>query len=281
MHVDLRVSGTSKLKVDTNGVGVGAAPEAASTALLTSTTQTGTTQNALRINVTGTTSGTAALTGVRSALSTPASAYTVTDVVHFVAASTTKGSGSTITNNTAFSAPDTSSGTNNFGFVSALTSGTGKWNLYASGTAANYMAGDLRIGTTTQNGSNKLTVVGGGAVDTLSVSTSATIANISASDTSAVKLSVGTTAQRPTGVQGHIRYNTTLNQFEGYNGTDWGKVGGGATGGGSDDIFIENGKTVTTSYTITTNKNAMTAGPITIADGVTVTVPDGSVWTII
>lgn len=56
---------------------------------------------------------------------------------------------------------------------------------------------------------------------------------------------------------------------------------GGATGGGSDKAFYENDITITTNYTITTNKNAMTAGPVTINSGVTVTVPSGSVWSII
>jgi len=58
-------------------------------------------------------------------------------------------------------------------------------------------------------------------------------------------------------------------------------TGGGATGGGNDEVFIENDKLVTTSYTITAGKNAMTAGPISINTGVSATVPSGSVWTII
>jgi hypothetical protein len=58
-------------------------------------------------------------------------------------------------------------------------------------------------------------------------------------------------------------------------------VAGSATGGGTDKVFYENDITITTSYTIGTNKNAMTAGPITINSGVTVTVPSGSVWSII
>lgn len=53
----------------------------------------------------------------------------------------------------------------------------------------------------------------------------------------------------------------------------------GASGGGGDKIFYENDITVTTDFTITTNKNAMSAGPITI--NATVTVPSGSVWTIV
>lgn len=54
----------------------------------------------------------------------------------------------------------------------------------------------------------------------------------------------------------------------------------GAKGGGTDKIFWENDTTVTTSYTISTNKNAVSAGPITIGTG-TVTVQNGSVWTVV
>jgi hypothetical protein len=56
---------------------------------------------------------------------------------------------------------------------------------------------------------------------------------------------------------------------------------GGATGAGTDEIFWENDQNVTASYTISTNKNAMTAGPITVDAGVTVTIPSGSVWTVV
>jgi len=99
--------------------------------------------------------------------------------------------------------------------------------------------------------------------------------------TGAADIPAGTTGERPAASTGYFRFNTTLAKFEGYNGTAWGSVGGGATGGGSDDIFVENGQTVTANYTITTSKNAMSAGPITINSGVTVTVPSGSVWTIV
>ena len=68
-----------------------------------------------------------------------------------------------------------------------------------------------------------------------------------------------------------------------WNGADFVKISGsgGATGGGADQIFYENGQTVNTSYTITTNNNAGTFGPISVAAGVTVTVPSGSVWSIV
>jgi hypothetical protein len=99
--------------------------------------------------------------------------------------------------------------------------------------------------------------------------------------TSASTINRGTTAQRPaTPVEGMIRYNSTTTKFEGYTNGAWGALGGGATGGGADQVFVENGQTVTTSYTITTNFNAMSVGPITIDAGAEVGVPDGSTWLI-
>jgi len=106
--------------------------------------------------------------------------------------------------------------------------------------------------------------------------------NVILATTTALELPDGTTGQRPgTPVNGMIRYNTTLNQFEGYKASAWGAIGGGATGGSSDDIFYENGQTVTTNYTLSTGKNAMSAGPITINAGVTVTVPSGASWVVV
>lgn len=103
-------------------------------------------------------------------------------------------------------------------------------------------------------------------------------------DPSSLKVPNTPTASRPPSPDnGTFIFNETTGEFEGYTPEGWGAIGGGggATGGGNDDIFYENGKVVTTNYTITAGKNAMSAGPITINDGVTVTVPDGSTWTIL
>jgi hypothetical protein len=92
----------------------------------------------------------------------------------------------------------------------------------------------------------------------------------------------GTTAQRPVSpVNGEIRYNTTTSQFEGYQGGAWGQLGGGATGGGPDEVFVENGVTVTTNYTLSTGKNAESVGPITVNSGITVTIPSTQRWVIL
>jgi hypothetical protein len=102
------------------------------------------------------------------------------------------------------------------------------------------------------------------------------------SGTGVLDLPIGTTAQRPGSPNsGMIRFNTDLTTFEGYNGSAWGSIGGGATGGGADQVFLENDNAVTTNYTLTTNKNAVSAGPVTINSGVTVTVPSGQSWVIV
>jgi len=48
-----------------------------------------------------------------------------------------------------------------------------------------------------------------------------------------------------------------------------------------NDIFYENGQNVTVDYTLTAGKNAMSSGPITVDDGITVTVPDGANWSVV
>ena len=49
----------------------------------------------------------------------------------------------------------------------------------------------------------------------------------------------------------------------------------------ADGCIYENSQTISNNYTITTNKNAMSAGPITVASGATLTIPSGSTYTIV
>ena len=96
-----------------------------------------------------------------------------------------------------------------------------------------------------------------------------------------IKLPVGTTATRPTGQTGLVRFNTDRNQFEGYNNTTWSGIGDQPVGGGTNRVFFENDIAMTANYTITSGKNAMSAGPITVTPGVTLTVPAGSTYTLV
>ena len=100
------------------------------------------------------------------------------------------------------------------------------------------------------------------------------------SGTGQIDLPAGTEAQRSASPNsGMLRFNTDSNSFEGYNGTAWGSIGGGASG--ADAVFYENGQTVNTSYTLTANTNAMSAGPITIGSSATVTIGSGQTWVIV
>ena len=104
-----------------------------------------------------------------------------------------------------------------------------------------------------------------------------------------LKIPVGTTAQQPgqanqpAAAAGQFRYNSDLNQFEGYTNA-WGAIGGGggATGGGTEAIFHENENQMDQDYTIgdgTSNINAGVFGPLTI--NAVLTIPAGSVVSIV
>ena len=61
-----------------------------------------------------------------------------------------------------------------------------------------------------------------------------------------------------------------------------GSTGGKApVGGNTFGVFYENDQVMVTDYTITTGRNAMSAGPITVNPGVVLTIPSGSTYTIV
>jgi len=181
--------------------------------------------------------------------------------------------------------------------VSSITFGTTGLTPSTATTGAVTVAGTLVVG----NGGTGLTTLTAGRIpygagtsafgnsanlfwdssnNRLGIGTSSPAVSLAISATDAILLPNGTTGQRPTGAAGYIRYNSTTGSFEGYT-TAWGSIGGGATGAGGDQIFYQNGQTVTTDYTITAGQNAGTFGPVSINSGVTVTVPTGSVWSIV
>lgn len=119
------------------------------------------------------------------------------------------------------------------------------------------------------------------STDRVGIGTATLSVKFSIAATDAMLVPVGTTGERPTGATGYLRFNSSTTSFEGYNGTAWGSIGGGATGGGTDQIFYLNGQTVNTSYSIPVGQNAGSFGPITVASGAVVTVPSGSTWVVV
>ena len=146
--------------------------------------------------------------------------------------------------------------------------------------------GQLVVGT----GVDVDTLLNAGANTSFLVADSFSPSGLAYTDTltSAALLPVGNnTTQRPSApVVGQVRYNTTDGEFEGYGGSPaaWGPLGGMPTGAGGDKIFYLNSQNVTANYTLPSAplaKNSVSAGPITIAASVTVTVPAGQSWSIV
>ena len=134
---------------------------------------------------------------------------------------------------------------------------------------------------TAANGSDVILAVAATASDVVEVVafTAFEVSNTTprTSPTGSSVIPTGTEAQRDgSPAAGYLRFNTTDTSFEGYDGSAWGSIGGGAT----DDVIYENAATITTTVTIVTGRNGMSAGPITI-DGGSVTIESGSRWVVI
>ncbi len=102
--------------------------------------------------------------------------------------------------------------------------------------------------------------------------------------TGAMKLPVGSDAERPIPAElGDVRVSNTTSKPEYFDGVQWKPVGTSEvpTGGNDDKLFYENEQAVTADYTLNPGRNAVTAGPIIINPGVTVTIPVGSGWAVV
>jgi len=129
----------------------------------------------------------------------------------------------------------------------------------------------------------------------ISSSTAALITSLAFLNTNSIlQLPAGTSAQRPTGVSyGTLRFNTTIDNVEVYKsdsdgtGTDgWGSIGGGGPAKGVDSTIRTNRNTISENLTIGPSQgiqysNGMSAGPMTIASGFTVTVDTNGSWSIV
>lgn len=175
-----------------------------------------------------------------------------------------------------------------------VTTATGLAPMAASSTLADMLQNMGSLGADTQAKSGAYTVVAGDRGDviwctgtfTLSLTAAATLGDgfvFGVVNTGTGNITVDpNAAETIDGVATKV-LAPGQSAFVVTDGSNWrtvGLSGGGASGGGSNQVFYENDTTVTTDYTITSGKNAMSAGPITINSGITVTVPSGSSWVI-
>jgi hypothetical protein len=171
--------------------------------------------------------------------------------------------------------------------------GTNFYSAQPNYTTGNFtVGGNLAVtGTSTFTGAvtansvslGNLTATGNVTAANFSTAGFANAANVVASGdsqfngTGSLKIPVGTNGQRPSPTTGMVRFSSTDVQFEGYNGTQWTSIGGAAAGG----AVYENKQSISANYTMTTNYNGESVGPIQIDSGVVVTIPSGSRWVIL
>jgi len=92
---------------------------------------------------------TSSATGFRSVVYTQAASFTVSALTHYDTVQPALGAGSVVTNQYGFNVGGSLTGaTNNYGFYGGIASGATRYNLYMAGTADNYLAGKLMVGST-------------------------------------------------------------------------------------------------------------------------------------
>lgn len=158
-NLSLSTAGVQRVNIGSTGqIGFGIAATANYGLYYLSSGTSGSNQSGALIRPTFSSSGITELSGVRSLVSTQATTFTAALVSAFRADGIIAGSGSTITSAIGLDVLDQTAGTNNYGIVSRVSSGTNKYNIYANGTAQNYFAGNVGIGSTVP--AQKLDILG-------------------------------------------------------------------------------------------------------------------------
>ena len=162
---------------------------------------------------------------------------------------------------------------------------TGNWSdlndVSVTGASANamvrYDGGNWAVSQTTEDSSGNVTVAGD-----VTATGSLFVPTIDTSDSSAITITPAAVFSSDVTVGNDLTVSNDVTATIYYgDGSQLTGISAGATGGSTDQVFYENDQVVTTNYTISTNRNAMTAGPITVNSGVTVTIPTGSEWSIV
>ena len=151
-----RVTGTSYFS---DNVGIGIVPDAY-TNLLVNKNITGGTECFGIYSQGQIQSGVTATARYFATKSTTISSLSLNNLFHYSVSQGTFGAGTSVVIQVGFDVSNNmTGGVNNYGFRGEIASGTGRWNLYMSGSANNYLAGNLLIDSTSDTG-QKLQVTG-------------------------------------------------------------------------------------------------------------------------
>lgn len=155
---DGAASPTERMRIDSAGnVGIGGTAGAGVRLFLAGNATGATTTASLNTLPTIQSDVTGAHFSYRSTPFTQAATFTVGSIFGYQAQQGTFGAGSTVTNQYGFAASSNLIGaTNNYGFHSGIPAGTGRYNFFAAGTAANYFAGAVSTGSTISDVSGDL-----------------------------------------------------------------------------------------------------------------------------
>jgi hypothetical protein len=146
--MSLGTNNTERMRIDSSGlVAIGSTTAANTQLQLGGAAPTaGTASYCINVQQTIPSGSTAAGVGYSTTIATQAASFNCGTLTHFNASLAAIGAGSTITNQYGFIANSNIIGaTNNYAFFGNIPSGTGRWNFYAGGTAANYFAGVVEM----------------------------------------------------------------------------------------------------------------------------------------
>jgi len=169
---------TERMRIDNAGqVGIGGTPSAGQTLRISKNITGATTGRGAIVTSTVQSDVTSVVYGYSTFLNTQAASFTLSSLSHYHAQQGTIGSGSTLTNQFGYYVDSSLTGaTNNYGFYGGIASGTGRYNLYMAGTAANYFGGQIQLNqdyiekTTSANTSTAYTIdLTNGTVQTLTL----------------------------------------------------------------------------------------------------------------